>query len=258
MNTFYAIFGILIPFLLTTIGSAFVYCLKSDFNKKISALIMGFSAGIMVAASIWSMIIPSFNYMGHWGNWSFIPAAVGISLGCIFVLLADIIINKVNKPQLKNEILNDKKLSRFLIAFTVHNIPEGLAVGFALGSAILLNSATALTGAMGLAIGIAIQNLPEGMAVSLPVYKATGKKTKSFFVGLFSGIVELAFAILGFLLAMHIEFLIPWLLCFSAGCMLFVTAEDLIPESKVENSHIGTWGFIIGFLIMMILDITLG
>lgn len=259
MNTILTtILGILLPFILTTLGSVFVYFLKTDFNKKLSAIIMGFSGGIMFAASVWSMIIPSFEYSANLKKWSFVPAVVGILLGCLFVLFTDVLLKKINKQSYNSNIFKNKKLARFLIAFTVHNIPEGLAVGFAIGSALTSNSATALIGAMGLSLGIAIQNLPEGMAVAFPVYKASGKKTKSFLIGTLSGVVEPIFALLGLLLATHITFLMPWLLCFSAGCMIFVTIEDLLPESKLENSHIGTWGFLFGFLLMMILDITLG
>ena len=252
--TLIAILCILLPFILTTIGSIFVYFLKSNFNNKISSIVMGFAGGIMIAASVWSMIIPSFEYSARLNNWSFLPAVIGIVLGCVFVILTDLFLKKSNSANL----FKDKKLTRFLVAFTVHNIPEGLAVGFAVGSALTSGSQVAIAGAIALSIGIAIQNLPEGMAVSLPVFKSTGKKTKSFITGVLSGIVEPVFALLGLLLATKISVLMPWLLCFSAGCMIFVTAEDILPECKLESSHLGTWGFVFGFLIMMTLDVALG
>ncbi|MGN1222308.1 MAG: ZIP family metal transporter [Christensenellales bacterium] len=259
MNSiFYELIGILLPFMLTTVGSALVFCLRTDINKKVSAIINGFSAGIMMSACIWSMIMPSFNYIGEdFSHLKFLPAIVGIILGCLFVLCADVLLKKFNSEKTNDACFN-KKLNRFLIAFTIHNIPEGLAVGFAIGGAVLCNVNSALAGAMGLAIGIAIQNLPEGLAVSLPIYKSTNNKLKSFGVGVLSGAIEPIFAIIGLFLATKIQFLMPWLLCFSAGCMLFVSVEDLLPESQLENSHIGTWAFVVGFLIMMTLDIVLG
>ena len=254
-NSLYVCLGICLPFILTTIGSSLVYVFKSNINKKISAVITGFSAGIMIAASVWSLILPSFSYDSGLGKWNFLPAIIGILIGCFLILLIDIIIHKFYK---KEDNLENKNLTRFIIAFTMHNIPEGLAVGFAFGNALATHSQLALIGAMGLTIGISLQNLPEGAAVSLPVYQATKNKTKAFFIGSFSGIVEPIFAVIGLLLATYIESLIPWLLCFSAGAMIFVTIEDLVPESKLENSHIGTWGFILGFILMMLLDICLG
>ena len=256
-SSLYIIIGILLPFIMTTIGSSLVYFFKSSINKKFSAIITGFSAGIMISASIWSLIIPSFSYSSNLGKWNFVPVVLGIILGCLFILIIDLFTAKINRQSLLN-FPENKKLSRFIIAFTMHNIPEGLAVGFAFGSALNSGIGSALIIAMGLSIGISLQNLPEGIAVSLPVYESTRNKRKSFLIGTLSGIVEPIFAIIGLLLSTHIEFLMPWLLCFSAGSMIFVTIEDLVPESKIENSHTGTWGFILGFILMMILDVCLG
>ena len=250
----YISLGIFLPFFLSILGSSLVFFFKKNINNKLSALITGFSAGIMIAASIWSLIIPSFSYSSHLKQLKFIPAVAGILIGCLFIILIDLII-KVSKQKSSNKSYN--QLTRFVIAFTMHNIPEGLAVGFAFGCALIAQTQTALVGALMLAIGIAIQNFPEGIAISLPVYKATKNKRKSFTVGFLSSVVEPIFALLGLILASHLQTLMPWLLCFSAGAMLFVSIEDLIPDSKLENSHIGTWGFIVGFIIMMTLDVCL-
>lgn len=256
-NTFYAILGVLLPFACSVAGSLGVYFIRAGINKKLNSIIMGFSGGIMLAASVWSMIIPSFAYTQSYGSLSFLPAAIGTLLGCGFVLLTDVLLNKTKLEPSKTSVFANKKLGRFLIAFTVHNIPEGLAVGFAIGGALSVGTSAAMLTALTLAIGIAVQNTPEGLAVALPVYKATGNKNKSFLTSVLSSAIEPVFAVLGLLIATHIKFLMPWLLCFAAGCMIFVTIEDLVPESKLENSHIGTWAFFAGFLIMMLLDVML-
>lgn len=258
MNTFYTVFGCLIIFIATTLGSTFVYFISGDINKKLSCIISGFSAGIMFAASVWSLILPSISYAENYGKLSFLPAVIGIVFGCLLILIIDIIILFINKNK-NNTNKNSVKLKRFVTAFTLHNIPEGMAVGFAFGSALSSGSNLAFMGAIGLAIGIAIQNIPEGLAVALPVYKHTNSKHKGFIVGTLSGIVEPLFAFIGVVLASQIEILLPWFLAFSAGSMLFVSVEDLIPDAKYsDSSHIGTWSFIIGFLIMMLLDVVLG
>lgn len=256
MNTVYIVLSLTLPFILTTIGASFVFFLNKKFNDKLNSVIAGFSGGIMIAASIWSMIIPSFEYTTNYGFWDFLPAILGVLIGCFFVLMTNFLLNKTQNKT-RNSILKNKKLSRFLIAFTIHNIPEGLAVGFAVGCALISNNATALISAFTISVGIAVQNLPEGTAVALPVYKSTKNKSKSFLIGMLSGVVEPIFALLGMLLATKIQFLMPWLLCFSAGCMIFVTVTDLLPESNLQKGNIGTWAFIVGFLLMMLLDIVL-
>lgn len=255
-KTLMTIFGCTIIFIATTIGSALIYFLKKDINKKLNCIISGFSAGIMIAASIWSLILPSISFADNLGKWNFVPAVAGIIIGCFLILAIDIIVHFLNKN--KNCNMESIKLKRFVIAFTLHNIPEGMAVGFALGSALLTAENVAFAGAFGLAVGIAIQNIPEGLAVALPVYNHTKNKNKSFLIGTLSGVVEPIFAFLSVILASKIKVLLPWFLALSAGAMIFVSVEDLIPEAKNENSHAGTWGFIVGFLLMMILDIILG
>ena len=256
-KTLMIIFGCLVIFVATTIGSLLIFVMKKEISKKLNCIINGFSAGIMIAASVWSLILPSISFSKNLGKLDFIPASVGILAGCFLILLIDIVIFFINKKQQKSE--ESLKLRRFVIAFTLHNIPEGMAVGFALGSALHSGGDIAIAGAIGLAIGIAIQNIPEGLAVALPVYNHTKNKNKSFLIGTLSGVVEPVFAFLSVLLASKIKLLLPWFLAFSAGAMIFVSVEDLIPDAKEsQNSHAGTWGFIVGFLLMMILDVVLG
>lgn len=256
-KTLMTIFGCTIIFIATTIGSLLIFVMKKEISKKLNCIINGFSAGIMIAASIWSLILPSISFSENLGKLNFIPVSVGILAGCFLILLIDIVIFFINKKQQKSE--ESLKLHRFVIAFTLHNIPEGMAVGFALGSALHSGGDIAIAGAIGLAIGIAIQNIPEGLAVALPVYKHTQNKNKAFLFGMLSGIVEPVFAFTSVLLVSQIKVLLPWFLAFSAGSMIFVSVEDLIPDAKEsQNSHAGTWGFIVGFLLMMILDVLLG
>lgn len=253
-KTFLVVFGCLIIFFATTLGSALIYFMKKDINKKVNCIISGFSAGIMISASIWSLIIPSISYSENYGKWSFVPAVIGIFAGCLIILMIDVFIKLSNKNNQES-----LKLKRFVFAVTLHNIPEAMAVGFAIGSAVGSGSNASFTGALILAIGIAIQNIPEGLAVSLPVYNYTKNKNKSFLIGTLSGSVEPIFAFLSVLIASSVKTLLPWFLAFSAGAMLFVSVEDLVPDAKYgETSHAGTWGFIAGFLLMMILDISLG
>lgn len=256
-KTLMTIFGCTIIFIATTIGSLLIFVMKKEISKKLNCIINGFSAGIMIAASVWSLILPSISFSENLGKLNFIPASVGILAGCFLILLIDIVIFFINKKQQKSE--ESLKLHRFVIAFTLHNIPEGMAVGFALGSALHSGGDIAIAGAIGLAIGIAIQNIPEGLAVALPVYKHTQNKNKAFLLGMLSGIVEPVFAFISVLIVSQIRVLLPWFLAFSAGSMIFVSVEDLIPDAKEsQNSHAGTWGFIVGFLLMMILDVLLG
>lgn len=256
-KTLMIIFGCLVIFVATTIGSLLIFVMKKEISKKLNYIINGFSAGIMIAASVWSLILPSISFSENLRKLNFIPASVGILAGCFLILLIDIVIFFINKKQQKSEEI--LKLRRFVIAFTLHNIPEGMAVGFALGSALHSGGDIAIAGAIGLAIGIAIQNIPEGLAVALPVYKHTQNKNKAFLLGMLSGVVEPVFAFISVLLVSQIKVLLPWFLAFSAGSMIFVSVEDLIPDAKEnQNSHAGTWGFIVGFLLMMILDVLLG
>lgn len=263
------IIGFLLISIATTLGSAVVYLFKnnpknSSINSKINTVFLGFAGGVMIAASIWSLIIPAFEMVeetNSYGKFSFLPIVIGFLLGCLFLVLLDKTLPHIHKGNLQEEgpKSNLHKSTKLFLAVLIHNIPEGLAIGFAFGAASLIGTTEAHISALGLAIGLAIQNLPEGAAVSLPMQNATGSKHKSFIYGMLTGIVEPVFAILGYFLATTLKDIQPWLLAFSAGAMMFVVAEDLIPDAKLdENSHLGTWSIMIGFLVMMVLDIVLG
>lgn len=255
------IFGMFFVFLMSTLGSAVIFIFKKDMSNKVNSLILGFASGIMIAASVWSLIMPAIEQSESYGKLSFIPAVVGILLGALFLVVIDKIVPHFHagtgeEEGPKNTLSKPMKL---FLAVTIHNIPEGLAVGFSFGLASVIGTKAAYISALMLAIGIGIQNFPEGAAISLPMQKSTGNKKKSFLYGMLSGAVEPIFAIIGFLLASKLTFLQPWMLSFAAGAMIFVVVEDLVPDAKLsENPHLGTWGFIIGFIIMMILDLSLG
>lgn len=255
------ILGFSIIFLSTTLGSSLVYIFKKDISPKLNTLFLGFASGIMIAASIWSLLIPALEGSERYGKLSFLPVAIGFIFGGLFLVLLDKIVPHMHKGTNEEEgpksSLN--KPTKLFLAVTLHNVPEGLAVGFAFGGAALTGEIGAYLAALGLAIGMAIQNFPEGTAIALPMKSATGSSNKAFLYGMGSGIVEPIAAIIGFFLASKIVFLQPWLLAFAAGAMIFVVAEDLIPDAKLEeHPHLGTWAVMVGFVIMMILDVTLG
>lgn len=248
------IIGISFIFLMTTLGSAMVFFFKKNISDKFNSIFLGFSSGLMIAASIWSLIIPALDQSGDWGNLNFIPAACGMILGCLFLVMIDFIV-----PKLKKDKQKLSRNSKFFLAVTVHNIPEGLAVGLAFGCAFIAGTSAAFYGALGLAIGIGIQNFPEGAAISLPLQKQTQSKAKSFWLGTLSGTVEPVMALIGIWLSTKLTALMPWFMSFAAGAMLFVVCEELIPESRKGSSgSLSTWSFIIGFILMMILDVALG
>ena len=253
------IFGIAFIFLMTTLGAALTFFFKKEISQKVNSLFLGLASGIMIAASIWSLLIPAIENSLNYGNLCWLPAACGLIIGGLFMLFLDKIIMRFQIKTKTEKGSNLTKSIKLFIAITIHNIPEGLAVGFAFGAAATFGEHAAFISALGLAIGIGIQNFPEGAAVALPMRNATGNRVSSFLYGMGSGAVEPFAAIIGFYLAAYIAVLQPWLLAFAAGSMIFVVAEDLIPDSKIsEHSHIGTWGVMIGFTIMMILDVALG
>lgn len=252
-STLITIFGVSFIFLMTTLGSAIVFLLKNNISEKINSLFLGFASGIMIAASVWSLIIPAINQTTNFGKFNFVPVAVGIFLGCLFLAFLDKVL-----PSLKNKENTANKSSKLFFAITLHNIPEGLAVGLAFGNAIVFAETSLFYSALWLAIGIGVQNFPEGAAVSLPMRQQTNSKTKAFLYGAFSGAVEPVMACFGILLCKFLSPFMPWLLGFAAGAMLFVVAEELLPDAKnLHASKIGAWGFILGFLIMMILDVVM-
>ena len=258
MNIFW---GLAIPFLGTTLGSAMVFFMKNKINNKIEKLLLGFASGVMIAASIWSLIMPSIDMAEEQGVISWIPATIGFLLGIFFLLILDSIIPHLhlnsNEPEgMKAKI---KKTTMMVLAVTLHNIPEGMAVGVVFAGAISGNTGITMAGAFALAIGIAIQNFPEGAIISMPLKSEGMSKLKAFWYGTLSGIVEPIGAVLTMLFTNLAVPVLPYFLSFAAGAMIYVVVEELIPESQTgEHSNIGTIGVAIGFVIMMILDVALG
>ena len=241
--------GLLIPFLGTTLGAAMVFFMKKEINKKVEKVLLGFASGVMVAASIWSLLIPSINMTEEQGGIAFVPATIGFLIGMIFLLILDSIIPHLHLNSDKPEGFKSKlkNTTMMVLAVTLHNIPEGMAVG------------VSLAGAFALALGIAIQNFPEGAIISMPLKSEGMSKPRAFIMGTLSGIVEPIGAIITILLTNTVIKFLPYFLAFAAGAMMYVVVEELIPESQEgEHSNIGTIGFAIGFVIMMILDVTLG
>ena len=253
--------GLIIPFLGTMIGSSLVFFMKDKLNKKVEKLLLGFASGVMIAASIWSLIIPSIDMAEKQGIIAWIPAAIGFLLGIVFLLTLDSLIPHLHLGSEKPEGVKAKlkKTTMMVFAVTLHNLPEGMAVGVTFAGFLLGNAGITITGAIALAIGIAIQNIPEGAIISMPLKSEGMSKTKAFLYGVLSGIVEPIGAILTILLINVLTPILPYLLSFAAGAMIYVVVEELIPESQAgEHSNIGTIGVAIGFVIMMILDVALG
>lgn len=255
------IIGIFVPFLGTTLGSSLVFFMKNKMNPKIEKLLLGFAAGVMIAASVWSLIIPSIDMSSNLGKLSFIPAAVGFLLGMGFLLLLDTIIPHlhINSDTPEGKKSNLKKNTMLLFAVTLHNIPEGMAVGVVFAGLMVGSTNITLAGAIALSIGIAIQNFPEGAIISMPLKQNGYSKPKSFLYGTLSGIVEPIAALVTILLTNFVVPILPYLLSFAAGAMIYVVVEELIPEAQEgKHSNIATIGVAIGFTIMMILDVALG
>ena len=253
--------GLLIPFLGTTLGSAMVFLMKNKMNTKVQKLLLGFASGVMIAASIWSLITPSIEMAEEQGIVSWIPAAIGFLFGIIFLLVLDSIIPHLHLNSKKPEGIKAKlkNTTMMVLAVTLHNIPEGMAVGVVFAGVLAQNTTITLAGAFALSIGIAIQNFPEGAIISLPLKNEGMSKPKAFLYGTLSGIVEPIGAIITILLTGIVTPILPYLLSFAAGAIIYVVVEELIPESQVgQHSNIGTIRVAIGFVIMMILDVALG
>lgn len=253
--------GLAIPFLGTTLGAAMVFLIKNKINSKIEKLLLGFASGVMIAASIWSLIMPSIEMAEEQGKVAWIPASIGFLLGMIFLLVLDSIIPHLHLNSDSPEGISSKlrKTTMMVLAVTLHNIPEGMAVGVVFAGAMIGNSGITMAGAFALAIGIAIQNFPEGAIISMPLKTEGVSKPKAFLYGTLSGIVEPIGAIITILLTNLVVPVLPYLLSFAAGAMIYVVVEELIPESQSgKHSNVGTVGVAIGFVIMMILDVALG
>ena len=255
------IIGLAIPFLGTTLGAAMVFFMKNKMNGKVEKLLLGFASGVMIAASIWSLIIPSIDMAKEQGKLAWVQAAIGFMIGIIFLLILDSVIPHLHLNNSKPEGIKSKlkKTTMMVFAVTLHNIPEGMAVGVTFAGALIENTGITMAGAFALSIGIAIQNFPEGAIISMPLRSEGMSKSKAFLYGTISGIVEPVGAIITILLTGIIVPVLPYLLSFAAGAMIYVVVEELIPESQSgEHSNIGTIGVAIGFVIMMILDVALG
>lgn len=255
----YPLIGISLIFICTVVGSLLVFFLrKKEISPRLNKIFIGFASGVMLSASFFSLIIPAINsntsYMSSW-----LVVMISIVLGALFLWGIDKIVPHFHISENQEEGLSTKKMkktSKMFLAVTIHNVPEGLSVGIAFGAALAqANNASLLTGALLLALGIGIQNIPEGAVVSLPIKSETGSSSKAFIFGMLSGIVEPIAAIIGLFLAMQIEGIMPWALAFAAGCMIYVVAEEMIPEMTSEgHDHYGVWSFVIGFVIMLALD----
>ena len=253
--------GLLIPFLGTTLGSAMVFLMRNQMNKKVEKMLLGFASGVMIAASVWSLLIPSIEMAEEQKKIAWIPASVGFLVGVLFLLLLDSIIPHLHLNTEKPEGVRAKlkKTTMMVLAVTLHNIPEGMAVGVTFAGALLGNGTITMAGAFALAIGIAIQNFPEGAIISMPLKSEGMSKPKAFLYGTLSGIVEPIGAIITILLTNRVVPILPYLLSFAAGAMIYVVVEELIPEAQDgDHSNIATIGVAIGFVIMMILDVALG
>lgn len=254
----YLLIGLLIPLLGTSLGSATVFLMKNKINEKIEKILLGFSAGVMIAASIWSLILPSIEMAERQHIISYIPASIGFLMGIILLIIIDKFVKKIYIKE-KLEQNDYKKTTMMILAVTLHNIPEGMAVGITFAAAISGSTSITIASAFALAIGISIQNFPEGAIISLPL-KSIGKtKKKSFICGVLSGIVEPIAALITLLLTNIVNILLPYLLSFAAGAMIYVVVEELIPESQQgKYESLAVIGLAIGFIIMMILDVALG
>lgn len=253
--------GVLIPFLGTTMGAACVLFMKNTLNEMIHRALIGFAAGVMVAASIWSLLIPAMDQVASMGQWAFLPAVIGFWLGILFLLFLDRAIPHLHQgsdePEGPKVAL--KRTTMLVLAVTLHNIPEGMAVGVVFAGWMAGNGAITMAGALTLSIGIAIQNFPEGAIISMPLRAEGMKKWESFLYGALSGVVEPIAAIFTIWAAGLLIPVLPYLLSFAAGAMIYVVVEELIPEmSTGHHSNLGTIFFAFGFTVMLALDVALG
>ena len=253
--------GLLIPFLGTALGAACVFFLKKDLRTSVQRALSGFAGGVMVAASIWSLIVPAIDQCADRGSWAFLPAFIGFWLGILFLLLLDEVIPHlhVGINQTEGPRSRASRTLMMVLAVTLHNIPEGMAVGVVYAGLVSGSANITAGGALALALGIAIQNFPEGAIISMPLYAEGKSKGKSFILGMLSGAVEPVFGALTVLIAGLIVPAMPYFLSFAAGAMIYVVVEELIPEmSAGEHSNVGVIAFAFGFSLMMALDVALG
>lgn len=253
--------GLMITLLGTMLGSAFVFFMKEEMSVQLQKLLLGFASGVMVAASVWSLLIPAMEMESKGGFWSVVPAAVGFLIGIGFLLLIDELTPHLHfdtdKPEGMRAHLS--KTAMLALAVTIHNLPEGMAVGVVFAGAGDSAAHISLASAISLSLGIAIQNIPEGAIISMPMRAAGNSRRKSFLLGTLSGVVEPLGAIAVILLASLLTPALPYMLAFAAGAMFYVVVEELIPEaSSGQHSNLSTIGFAIGFVLMMVLDVVMG
>lgn len=252
---------LLIPFWGTALGAAMVFFMKTKINSGLEKLLLGFAAGVMIAASVWSLLIPAIEMAEEQGGSAWVPAAVGFLLGVFFLLLLDRLVPHLHMDKKKPEGIRTgfQKTTMLILAVTLHNLPEGMAVGVTFAGAMLKNTGITMSGVLVLALGIAIQNFPEGAIISMPLRNAGISRWKAFWYGVLSGVVEPVGAVATVLLAEQVVPILPYLLAFAAGAMIYVVVEELIPEAQAEEkTDVGTVGVAIGFMLMMILDVALG
>ena len=252
---------VIIPFLGTALGAAMVFLMKAKIDAKLEKLLLGFAAGVMIAASVWSLLLPAIELSGERRGSAWIPAAAGFMLGVGFLLLLDSVVPHLHPDKEKPEGVRSHfgKTTMLALAVTLHNLPEGMAVGVALAGAMLGSTGIAMAGAFVLSVGIAIQNFPEGAIISMPLRSAGASRPKAFWYGVLSGVVEPIGAVVTILLAEQVVRILPYLLAFAAGAMIYVVVDELIPESQSgEDTNIGTIGVTVGFVLMMALDVALG
>ena len=255
-----ALLGTTFTFLATALSAAMVFLFKKDIPKNLQRAFLGFAAGVMIAASVWSLLIPSMEMAAEAGQPEWLPATGGFVLGAAFLLLLDRLLPHLHPGSDHPEGMKSSfaRTTMLVLAVTLHNIPEGLAVGLAFGLS-GTSEAVSLSGALALSLGMALQNFPEGAAISLPLKKEGLSNARSFAYGALSGIVEPIAGVLGVLVAGSITGVMPWLLAFAAGAMIYVVVEELIPEANLgEHSHTGTLSVMLGFVVMMVLDVALG
>lgn len=259
--TMEAVSAVLLPFMGTTIGAGLVFFMKGAMNLRLQRSLTGFAAGVMVAASVWSLIIPAMDQSAHLGKLAFLPAFIGVWAGFLFLLLLDRLIPHLhmNSDCPEGTPCNLGKSTMMVLAVALHNLPEGMAVGVVVAGWLTGNESISAAGALALSLGIALQNLPEGAIISMPLKSQGLSKGRAFGYGVMSGVIEPVGAILTILLAELIVPLLPYMLSFAAGAMLYVVVEELIPEmSEGKHSNIGTIFFAVGFTLMMMLDVALG
>lgn len=252
---------LLIPFWGTSLGAAMVFFMKKQMNRNVEKMLLGFAAGVMIAASVWSLLLPAIDVTEEQGGIVWLPAAAGFLLGIGFLLLLDSLVphlhlDSENPEGVKSDF---QKTTMLVLAVTLHNLPEGMAVGVTVAGAMMGNTGITMAGALALAVGIAIQNFPEGAIISMPLRSVGASRRKAFLYGVLSGVVEPIGAVITILLAEQVVPILPYLLAFAAGAMIYVVVDELVPESQSgKHTNIGTIGAAVGFVLMMVLDVVFG